>query len=333
AAADDEREKVRLAANIRSEGNMKFRTIGLVILLCLSFAVGTAHAQLSATHLVGDQGLMSGSQAPPGFYLAYLLYNYDTSTIVAPNGRELTFQNGDISLWMHSAAFSIVTNKKILGANYGAGFVFLPITNLSLEAPNQAAVADTGYGYSDMWVQPIQLGWHRKQADITTWYAFYAPSGRYEPGAHDNRGFGQWSHELSLGTTVYFDEKHAWHAATTGSFEFHSEKKDSDAKAGSVLTMEGGLGSTYKKFLTAGVAYYSQWKLSEDSGLDVKPIVQDRLGKNRNFALGPEVGLVLPLTKDFKKLMILTFRYEFETSARLDTKGNIVVFSAAFKLN
>jgi len=313
---------------------MKFRMIQFVILLCLSFAVGSAHAQLSATHLVGDQGLMSGSQAPPGFYLAYLLYNYDTSTIVAgPNGRELSFQNGDISLWLHSAAFSIVTNKKILGANYGASIVFLPFTNLSLEAPNQAEVADTGYGYADMFVQPIQLGWHKKQADITTWYAFYAPSGRYQPGANDNRGLGQWAHELSLGTTVYFDEKRTWHAATTGSFEFHSEKKDSDAKAGNVLTLEGGFGSTYKKFLTAGLAYYSQWKLSEDSGLDVNSIVQNRLGKNRNFALGPEVGLALPLTKDLKKLMILSFRYEFETSTRLDTKGNIVVFSAAFKLS
>jgi len=312
---------------------MKLKTIQLTVLLSLFLAIGNVHAQLSATHLVGDQGLMSGSQAPPGFYTAYLLYNYDTSTIVGPNGRELNFKNGDLSLWVHALAFTVVTKKQILGANYGAGMVFLPLTNVSIEAPVTDLNSATGYGYADIWVQPIQLGWHKKQADFTTWYAFYAPTGRYEPGAHDNRGLGQWGHEFSLGSTVYFDEQHAWHAATTGSFEFHSQKKDSDAKTGAVLTMEGGLGSTYKKFLTAGLAYYSQWKLTDDSGLDVAPIVQNRLGKNRNFALGPEVGVVLPLTKDFKKLMILNFRYEFETSARLDTKGNIVAFSAVFKLN
>jgi len=227
----------------------------------------------------------------------------------------------------------VVTKKQFLGANYGASMFYLPLQNLSIEAPRADLTGDTGFGYADLWAQPFQLGWHKKQADITTWYAFYAPTGRYAPGAHNNRGYGQWSHEFSLGSTVYFDEQHAFHAATVGSLEFHSKKKDSDAKAGSVLTLEGGVGTTYKKFLTAGVAYYSQWKLTDDSGLDLRPIVQDRLGKNRNFAIGPEIGVVLPLSKDLSKLMILNFRYEVETSARLDTKGNILVFSAIFKLS
>lgn len=311
---------------------MKYKAIQLAMILTLFLAAGTAYAQLSASHIVGDQGLMSGSQPPPGAYLIYFLYNYDTPTIVGPNGGELSFQNGDISAWGHAFGFSVVTKRQIFGANYGASMFYLPFQNLSIEAPRQDLIAETGFGYADLWAQPIQLGWHRKQADIITWYAFYAPTGRYEPGARDNRGFGQWSHELSLGSTVYFDEKRAWHAATLGSVEFHSRKKDSDAKTGNVLTLEGGVGSTYKKFLTAGVAYYSQWKLTDDSGLSLPSIVQDRLGKNRNFAIGPELGLVLPLSKDLKKLMILNFRYEFETGARLDTKGNIASFSAVFKL-
>jgi hypothetical protein len=312
---------------------MKLKTIQLTVLLSLFLAIGTAHAQLSASHIVGDQGLMSGSQAPPGMYFIYFLYNYDTSTIVGPNGGQLSFQNGDISAWGHAFGASVVTNKRILGGNYGASAFFLPFRNLSIEAPRVDLNTATGYGYTDLWVQPIQIGWHKKQADFITWYAFYAPTGSYAPGATDNHGMGQWSHEFSLGSTVYFDENRAWHAATVGSLEFHSKKKDSDAKTGDVLTMEGGLGTTYKKFLTGGLAYYSQWKLTDDSGLGVRPIVQNRLGKNRSFALGPEIGVVLPLTKDLKKLMILNFRYEFETSARLDTKGNIAAFSAVFKLN
>jgi hypothetical protein len=312
---------------------MKSKIIQFTVVLCLFFAIRTAHAQLSASHIVGDQGLQAGSQPPPGIYMIYFLYNYDTSTIVGPNGGELSFKNGDVSAWGHAFGASLVTNKKILGGNYGASAFFLPFRNLSIEAPRVDLNAESGYGYTDLWVQPIQLGWHKKQADFITWYAFYAPTGSYEAGANDNHGYGQWSHELSLGSTVYFDENRAWHAATVGSLEFHSEKKDSDAKTGSVLTLEGGVGSTYKKFLTAGVAYYSQWKLTDDSGLDVRPIVQNRIGKNRSFALGPEVGVVLPLSKDFKKLMILNFRYEFETSARLDTKGNIAALTAIFKLN
>ena len=35
----------------------------------------TVWAQLSGSNVPGDFGLKSGSQAPPGIYLAYLLYN------------------------------------------------------------------------------------------------------------------------------------------------------------------------------------------------------------------------------------------------------------------
>ena len=310
---------------------MKTKRIQLIIILSLFLSAGTAHAQLSASHAVGDQGLLSGSQGPPGVYAIYFLYNYDFSTIVGPNGGELKLRNGDVSAWAHILGLSVVTKKKFLGANYGAT-IFFPIQNLSIEAARETLNSETGYGFGDIWVQPIQLGWHKKQADITTWYAFYAPSGSYAPGADDNHGYGQWSHELALGGTAYFDEKHALHASSLGALEFHSQKKNSDAKTGTVLTLEGGAGTTYKQFLTMGLAYYSQWKLSDDSGLAVGPIVQNRLGKNRSFALGPEVGFVFPLSKDFSKLMILGFRYEFETSARLDTKGNIAAFSATFKL-
>jgi hypothetical protein len=98
------------------------------------------------------------------------------------------------------------------------------------------------------------------------------------------------------------------------------------------LTIEGGIGTTYKKFLTGGLAYYAQWKVTDDTGLAVPSIVQDQLGKNHAYGLGPDISVALPLTKDLTKVMILNFRYEFETGVRLDTKGGIVAFSAAFKL-
>ena len=315
------------------ECSVKFKAIHLTIFLILFVAVGSVHAQLSASHVVGDMGLQSGSQAPPGVYAIYFLYNYDFSTIVGSNGQELKLQNGDISAWAHVFGGMVVTKKTILGGTYGAAAFVLPFRNVSIEAPRLDTDAGTGYGISDMWIVPIQIGWHKKQADFITWYAFYAPTGSYAPGARDNHGYGMWSHEFAAGTTLYFDEQRAYHAATVAALEFHSEKKDSDAKAGTVLTMEGGVGATYKHFLTGGLAYYGQWKLSDDSGLDLRPIVQDRLGKNRAFALGPEIGFVFPLSKDLTKLMILNFRYEFETSARLDTKGNIVAFFATFKLS
>ena len=57
------------------------------IISCLSQAVlllaaGTAHAQLTGSNIPGDFGLKSGSQAPPGVWVGYLLYNYTSSKIV-----------------------------------------------------------------------------------------------------------------------------------------------------------------------------------------------------------------------------------------------------------
>ncbi len=183
-----------------------------------------------------------------------------------------------------------------------------------------------------MWVQPISLGWHFKQADLTAWYAIYMPTGRYTPGGDGNRGLGMWSHELSIGTTAYFNEARTYHAALTAAFEFHSKKEDSDTKVGNVVTLEGGLGTTLKKALDVGVAYYFQQKLTRDTGLGVPLLVENRLGKNRSAGVGPQVSLVLPLSKDFSKLLIFDFKYLWEKAVRLDTKGNVLVFSATWKV-
>src|SRR5262249_55234942 len=102
---------------------MKFKTIALMIFLSLFIAIGTVHAQLSASHTVGDQGLLAGSQAPAGFYLNYFFYNYDTSKIVGKNGAELTFP-GSVSATAHVFGFLAVTKKQFLGATYGASAFF-----------------------------------------------------------------------------------------------------------------------------------------------------------------------------------------------------------------
>jgi hypothetical protein len=276
-------------------------------------------------------GLKSGSQAPPGVYLTYLLYGYDSSKIVGKDGRELNLTEGEIQVWGHVPAVSVVTNKKILGANYGA-MILIPIQNIAIDAPRVGLTSGTGYGAGDLYVQPVILGWTTKRADVITWYGLYAPTGRYTPGANDNRGFGMWSHELALGSTVYFNEQKTFHASALGAYEIHSKKRDTDVKVGQLLTIEGGVGSTIKRALNLGMAYYLQWKVTDDSGLDLPNLVENRLGKNHNYGIGPEASMVLPLSKDLSKLMVFNFRYLFETGTQLDTKGNIMFFSATFKL-
>jgi hypothetical protein len=48
-----------------------------------------------------------------------------------------------------------------------------------------------------------------------------------------------WGHELSFGTTVYLNETKQYHAATLVSFDFQSEKEDSETKVGDAMNLEG----------------------------------------------------------------------------------------------
>jgi hypothetical protein len=96
---------------------------------------------------------------------------------------------------------TLVTNKKLLGTNYGAMFV-PTILNLSIEAPRVGLTQGTGFGAGDTYIQPINLGWTTKHADVIAWYGLFAPTGKFVAGGEGNRGLGMWSHELDLGSTL-----------------------------------------------------------------------------------------------------------------------------------
>ena len=141
-------------------------------------------------------------------------------------------------------------------------------------------------------IAPISLGWHFKRADATAGYTIFVPTGRYTDGASDNTGLGMWGHELSVGTTVYLTESRQWHAATLATFDFQSKKEDSETKVGNVMNLEGGLGADFLKGgLTTGLNYYASFKLTDDE-IEGIPGILIR-GKNKVFALGPEVQLAL----------------------------------------
>jgi len=306
------------------------RTVFPLMVAMLMYAI-PAHAQLSGSNIPGDFGIKSGSQAPPGVYLGYFLYNYGASKIVGQDGREFSFDRGDIDAWAHAAVVSVVTGKKFLGGNYGATFI-PSVMNLSIEAPRVGLEEASGFGLADLYVIPVNLGWTTKHADITTWYGFFAPTGEYTPVGQPDRGLGMWSHELALGSTFYLNGSKSVHVSALGAYEMHSKKKDTDVRVGQLLTIEGGAGITTKKAMNFGMAYYAQWKVTDDSGLGLPPLVEDRLGKNRNYGLGPEASMVLPLKMDLSKLALFNFRYLFDLGTKLDTKGQTLVFNVTFKL-
>jgi hypothetical protein len=283
-----------------------------------------AWAQLNGQNIKGDAGLKSGSQAPPGGYIVAPLYWYSADAVKDRNGDEVL--RGSLDAFVGGPGLNFVTTKKLAGANYGF-LVVLPFANNRLQGTE--VDENPGGGITDMYVQPLNLGWHFKKADVTAGYGIYLPVGRYEDGADDNTGLGMWGHELFAGTTVYLNEARTWHAATLASLDFQSEKEDSETKVGNILNLEGGVGRDFLKgAASAGLAYYATFKLTDDR-IEGLPGILIR-GKNRVWGLGPEV--TLPLAAKQTLFGFVTVRYQWELGARTTTEGDAWNVLATFPL-
>jgi len=316
---------------------MKTRTplVTLAVCCCLVFALssGPVRAQFAGHNFRGDFGLQSGSQPDPGWYLAALYLRYDADTLRDRNGNSIgidPLRRGTISANGYSVGIWGVTEIKLLGANYSF-MVFPGFTDNKVEVLDFDSSTDPGF--TDLYIQPINMGWHTKRADFLAGLSLFAPTGRYDPDADDNLGLGMWSFELFGGTTVFFDKKKSWHFATTAYYETHTEKKDTDIKVGDLLTLEGGLGKSFMQgALTVGAAYYAQWKVTDDDvGREIEQLLQGReLGKHRVYGVGPE--LTIPIATKKKLIGFLTARYLWETGARTSLEGDTFVFQATFPI-
>lgn len=291
---------------------------GAVILTFLALAVlwQPAQAQLSGHNLRGDYGLDSGSQPAPHFYLIPVYVNYSTSTIRNRDGDRIP-TSGKLAINAVTPFAWYVSDVKVFGANYGV-LAYVPFQGNALEAPGLGIDVTNKLGVGDLYVQPINLGWHLPRADVMAGVGVYAPTGRYTVGADDNTGLGMWSFELSGGSTVFFDEAKTWSFAAMGFFETHTKKKDTDVKVGDILTVEGGAG---KSFLggsaKVGAAYFAQWKLSSD---DLGLGLPGELNKAKSYGAGPEVVLPIPIKQ--KLVGMVTVRYLWDFGVRSTTQGN-----------
>jgi hypothetical protein len=292
--------------------------------LALVVAASPARAQLNTQHVKGTFGLKAGSQPPPGGYVvAPLLYFYSTDTVRNRDGDRFPVSaNIDASLF--GTGYAHTTTKKILGGNYGFSVLLAGANN---RIQGTEIDQNPGAGITDSVVQPINLGWHLKRADAQVQYTLYVPTGRYTDGAANNTGLGMWGQEVMAGVTGYLTEDRKYHAATAVSFNLQSKKEDSETKAGNAMNLEGGIGGDFLKGgLTVGLDYYATFKLTEDQIEGLPPIFVP--GKNRVFAIGPEVTLTL--ARKNTVYGFLNLKYFWETYARTSTQGGAFFLSATF---
>ena len=287
----------------------------------------------------GQFGLNAGVIPDPGITYANLALNYSASQLNDSNGNRI-LQNvtGTYSFWVDENIFYYVPKYKFLGG-YFAPFVSVNLANGSLVA----ALAGTNLsgnggseGLADTFVEPVNLGWHLKRADVSAGYAFIAPTGRFTSGASDNVGSGYWGHHITSGTTFYITKNKGTSANLFTDWEIHGKKSGTNLTPGQAFTMEWGLGQALplkkdlSRLLQLGLIGYDQWQVSNNGGtisLGPIPVPASRIPYYSVHAIGFQSNFVLPA-----KGLVFFFKYEDEYKAKARPEGRTIVFGGSFTL-
>ena len=308
----------------------RYLSISLLLALAILAALPVA-AQLNGHNLRGDYGLAAGSQPPPGIWVGLLYPNIDIDTLRDRDGNEIPT---DFDIDYHAVAPWLwwVSKTKILGGNYSI-FVAPVWGNSALEAPvleDRLRLPASGFG--DLYVQPIVLGWHKERVDYLAGLGVYAPVGRYDADGDDNIGLGMWSYEVFGGATFYLNQAKTWNLAAVAFYEIHGSKEGSSQKVGDILTVEGGLGRAFAQgAINAGIAYFGQWKVTDDDlGLEItlpgdSPFDLGNLHRHQILGVGPEINL--PLASKKKLYGNLTLRYYWDFAVESNAESRTFIFN------
>jgi hypothetical protein len=224
---------------------MRFRIKLVAVLACMFLGgVSSALAQQKGQWVPGQFGLNAGVIPDPGVTYANLALNYSASQLNGPNGNSVSGVTGTYSFWVDENIFYYVPKHKILGGyfmpyialNYASGSLVADIPALNLGA------GGGGSGFADTFVEPLNLGWHLKRADVNVGYAFTAPTGRFTQGASNNVGSGYWGNNITSGTTFYVTKNKGTSANLATDWEIHGQKAGTNITPGQVFTIEWGFG-------------------------------------------------------------------------------------------
>lgn len=280
---------------MKTKLNTSGQVLKSIVTFSLMFVSFCGTAQLKGGHILSSMGLQSGTQAPENTVSVYIPgYIYTASSLRNADGDKVG--NPDFTMFLTGVGASYVSDFKILGANYGATILLAGASN-TIQGSYIDSKSD--FAFTDMYVQPLQLGWHHKRADFVFSYQMYIPTGKYELGGSNNSGLGMFMNEFSGGTTLFFNDKKTFHFSALASYEINGKKKDTDIKTGDILSIEGGLGKTFyclnaektapKGILNAGLIYYMQYKLSNDE-IPLGNFLILEPDKDRVGGLGAEVN-------------------------------------------
>jgi hypothetical protein len=285
------------------------------------FTAQSAGAQQLGTKIMGGLGIDAGTQGPPGLFLIDRPVQFEADRARDRNGAILPIQGLDILA--RANAFGVAYTFVPHGGPFLTVAASIPYARVSLNSDNPVVSIDR-FGVGDMFFQPIKAGWRKPRYDVVTSYAFFAPTGKFEPRSGVGVGRGYWTHQFSLGGAVYGDTTRTTRASALMSYDLNQQMRAIDITRGDMLDIQGGAGATVFKTLVVGVAGYALWQVRDDRGAALPPVLAG--ARTRTYGLGPEVDVVIP-----KIGLRGDLRYEWDFGTRARPQGTVLVGGLAYR--
>lgn len=279
-----------------------------------------AGAQELGHKTLGTLGLRAGSQPDSGLYVIDMPVFYRADEVIDRNGDPIRLAPS-VSVNANSVGAQL-TFKLPWHSMYMNATIGIPTVRIRVRISVPEASLDR-FGFGDLCVQPVRIGWKKARADIVAGYAFYAPTGLYSPREGVNLGKGEWSHQFSLGGAAYFGARKSWNISALSSYNLNQRKREVDITRGDTVQIQGGAGKRLGLF-DVGLAGYGLWQVRDDRGADLPDSL--RGARTRAFGLGPEVNMTVPRIRGR-----ITVRYCHDIAVRARPSGQILVIGLTIR--
>jgi hypothetical protein len=296
--------------------------VTLAAVVAALFVENSCPAQEFGHKLLGGLGLKAGVQPAAGVYVGDQVVVYDSRQFIDRNGAQVSGRFRLIGVGNAvGAGFSYCLPRL---ATYVSAAVSVPIAWISGTSGSPPANIDL-VGVADVYVQPVRLGWRLSHFDLVTGYAFYVPVGSItQDEGPTGVSRAQWTHEISVGGTVYFDHRGSWSLSALGAWDINGRKIGIDITRGETIQIQGGFGKTFGGIVSIGPVGYALYQVQNDRGSDVPLVLIG--ARDRAFGLGGELDLTLE-----KGRSQLFFRYVHDLDVRTRPEAQLFFVGVAIR--
>ena len=262
----------------------------------------------------GQSGIRGAAASSPGLTITNFNRFFSNLNVHDAHGDgagevgEVRYANITMITW--------TTSLEFIGMTYGA-LAGIPFSTGNLR-PSGEDLDDTSLGLGDILVTPVSLygthGAFDHQFQFTVWSA----SGRFSPGATNNRGSGFWALVYSVGGVYYpGSQRDAWSVSAIARLEQNFEQEGTGITPGDDVVVDWGIGRVVRvgsRPLDIGIAGFGTWQLSTQAGgppdVDVSRYRYQGIGVDASYAASSKLAIRM--------------RIQWEYAARNVVEGNNV---------